>query len=65
MQDWKAYGAADVSSRMCLSLRSCGCGRCCKCFSSELERCADDEVSVSALVEVMVSAAHMKIDCDV
>lgn len=34
----ETYGAALVFSKMCLFLRSCGSGRCCKCFSRELRR---------------------------
>ena len=33
-----AYGAALVSKRMFLFFRSCGSGRCCRCFSSESRR---------------------------
>lgn len=33
-----AYGAALVSSRMCLSFRSCGSGRVWRCFSRESRR---------------------------
>lgn len=42
-----AYGAALVSSRMCLSLRSCGSGRFWRCFSRELRRSRGEMGEVS------------------
>lgn len=43
----RTHGAAVVSSRICLFLRSCASGRCCKCFSRELRRSIGEMGAVS------------------
>ncbi len=46
-----AYGAALVSSKMCLSLRSWGSGRFWRCFSRELRRSMGEMGEVSTVSE--------------
>ena len=50
-----AYGAAVVSSRICLFFRSCTSGLCCKCFSSEFRR-STGEMGVSSTLRSGVSS---------
>lgn len=50
-RDICAYGAALVSSRICLSLRSCGSGRFWRCFSRELRRSRGEMGEVSTVSE--------------
>lgn len=55
-----SHGAALVLSRIFRSLRSCGAGLCCRCFSRE-SRCSTGEMGDSSTFDSEVSVAISKI----
>jgi hypothetical protein len=57
----ETYGAVVVSKRICRFLRSCGSGRCCRCFSRLLRRSRErtGEMGVSSTITSVDSFAGM------
>lgn len=64
VEEKETYGAVVVSSKMCLFLRSCASGRCCRCFSKLLRRSLlrTGEMGVSSTTTALFSFSEAMMD---